>query len=32
MSAGRNNSRISDTAQPRIAELKKIESATGGAL
>ena len=30
MSAGRNNSRIGDTAQPRIAELKKIESATGG--
>ena len=30
MSAGRNNSRIADTAQPRIAELKKIESATGG--
>ncbi len=29
MSAGRNNSRIADTAQPRIAELKKIESATG---
>ncbi len=29
MSAGRNNSRIAETAQPRIAELKKIESATG---
>jgi tRNA-splicing ligase RtcB len=30
MSAGRNNSKIADTAKPRIAELKKIESATGG--
>jgi len=30
MSAGRNNSRIADTAKPRIAELKKLESATGG--
>src|SRR5580700_10351298 len=30
MSAGRNNSRIADTAEPRIAELKKLESATGG--
>ena len=29
MSAGRNNSRIADTAEPRIAELKKLESATG---
>jgi tRNA-splicing ligase RtcB len=30
MSAGRNNSKIADTAKPRIAELKKIESSTGG--
>ena len=30
MSAGRNNSKIADTAEPRIAELKKLESATGG--
>jgi tRNA-splicing ligase RtcB len=30
MSAGRNNSKIADTAKPRIAELKKIESATRG--
>ena len=29
MSAGRNNSKIAATAEPRIAELKKIESATG---
>ena len=29
MSAGRNNSKIADTAEPRIAELKKLESATG---
>jgi tRNA-splicing ligase RtcB len=29
MSAGRNNSKISATAEPRIAELKKLESATG---
>jgi tRNA-splicing ligase RtcB len=29
MSAGRNNSRITETAHARIAELKKIESATG---
>jgi len=30
MSAGRNNTKIAETAKPRIAELKKIESATGG--
>jgi RNA-splicing ligase RtcB len=30
MSAGRNNSKIMDTAEPRIAELKKLEAATGG--
>ena len=29
MSAGRNNSKIAGTAEPRIAELKKLESATG---
>ena len=29
MSAGRNNSKIAATAEPRIAELKKLESATG---
>ena len=29
MSAGRNNSKIADTAEPRIAELKKLESAAG---
>ncbi len=29
MSAGRNNSRITETAHARIAELKQIESATG---
>lgn len=30
MSAGRNNTKITDTAALRIAELKKIESSTGG--
>jgi tRNA-splicing ligase RtcB len=30
MSAGRNNSKIAETAEPRIAELKKLASATGG--
>jgi len=30
MSAGRNNTKITQTAQARIAELKKIEAATGG--
>jgi len=29
MSAGRNNSKITETAQARIAELKKLESTTG---
>jgi tRNA-splicing ligase RtcB len=29
MSAGRNNSKILPTAEPRIAELKKLEAATG---
>jgi tRNA-splicing ligase RtcB len=30
MSAGRNNHRIGDSAAPRIAELEKMEEATGG--
>jgi tRNA-splicing ligase RtcB (3'-phosphate/5'-hydroxy nucleic acid ligase) len=29
MSAGHNNRKITDTAEPRIAELKKLESASG---